>query len=1129
MADDSCEIVEQIAQETEEDEVVEPEFQRSGYGIPGGFPSGNITAGTEQARAAANIEANAGVLTEQATPDTVAELLQETASPLGYEESNRAAAVANIVRQTQGEIQPGLPGTDILLEDDLTITPVATNLFSAEKSTWVFSNGAIVGEGTRNLIEDTAQFRSKPKELLAFSPLYRPYTFPSNVPKLLPSKGPPDLDVYDSVRWVSDKYWFNAGHIEGPHEYDSIDDAKAYHAARGADLYFVNRMPGLGQLRWGMFHFDPSKRAYFSLIDESKEYTQYASNPENWEFYRDAENHRSMHNSMGFEVRNEVHSIEAEVTPGQNWKWSDYLYGHVPEQILEDMGMLRDNPNHLFIRNARRLSRTSGNPLHWRNIYTVPNYRQVADGTSLNLHPVVPFYGTNSFFDMKSTRPREVVFDKGVVYTGKNVFLDYTSNATDLLTKEESDFVDVGSDAYFDIRPVYSYYDCLYEEIISPVVSELEMPSPYQGTTLQKALSNARKEGLSTFLPEDFDELRFARLLAADRFYDLTTLSNASPSDISSFELQNEQFRLIQNMMDGKTESQRAFVEHMAEFYALNPGNEEKDVFLSAIPTKVLDDLYEQRHMNPMFVEMEFGKIKRSVIASALTSNGDKSIVMDLIDTLSNRAPSETFASYVDQAIQTSLNQTAEVVPGNKITHSDTIPMKTRMIDISNWWTTFFDKVTTRGDMSPPEKFATIFKLLKMKMRINQFVNSSARSYDQILNGVPAKSEVMGFMIEKYKGSELISNFYIMSNNDREVEKFVDSQVKYGEVYEYRINRIVAIVGNKYTYHNCLSNRMRQSQIIKESTSSTGRFDFPYGVRNQPCLKICLIPTTQKRVVVMDKPPVFPDVEVIPFKNVDNKISFTLRPNGGEYLSPPVILEEEDRDRYLNVALSQGLIEVGEGSIDIESMQDQLFTDPASARLISHKSDDPARVFEVFRISDFPRSVSDFAGQKITTITSTADNAVFIDNVAPNVKYYYIFRCIDIHNKVSNPGHIHEVELINVNEAVRLSHKIVNAMDVDSAKLARQQSTVDVQQFLMLKPNFDQKTLNLNSNGKFSEWKTGFDSNSLIGDNTKEKLWKKRFKIRVRSKSTGKEIDIDVTFNLKLDEQQENKKVNLIC
>ena len=45
-----------------------------------------------------------------------------------------------------------------------------------------------------------------------------------------------------------------------------------------------------------------------------------------------------------------------------------------------------------------------------------------------------------------------------------------------------------------------------------------------------------------------------------------------------------------------------------------------------------------------------------------------------------------------------------------------------------------------------------------------------------------------------------IGNFQILSNNDREVERFIDTQIKYGEIYEYRIHRVVLVYGNKYCY-----------------------------------------------------------------------------------------------------------------------------------------------------------------------------------------------------------------------------------------------------------------------------------------------------------------------------------------
>ena len=63
-----------------------------------------------------------------------------------------------------------------------------------------------------------------------------------------------------------------------------------------------------------------------------------------------------------------------------------------------------------------------------------------------------------------------------------------------------------------------------------------------------------------------------------------------------------------------------------------------------------------------------------------------------------------------------------------------------------------------------------------------------------------------------------INSFHILSNNDREVERFIDSQVKYGKVYEYKINRVVAIVGNKYAY---LDPGVRRTENDKKKEDQT--------------------------------------------------------------------------------------------------------------------------------------------------------------------------------------------------------------------------------------------------------------------------------------------------------------------
>ena len=84
------------------------------------------------------------------------------------------------------------------------------------------------------------------------------------------------------------------------------------------------------------------------------------------------------------------------------------------------------------------------------------------------------------------------------------------------------------------------------------------------------------------------------------------------------------------------------------------------------------------------------------------------------------------------------------------------------------------------------------------------------------------------------------------------------------------------------------------------------------------------------------------------------------------------------------------------------------------------------------------------------------------------------------------------------------------------------------QQFLYILPQIAQRIINTPENGRFSKM-VSMNPNEVMGDGNLDKVWNKRFKLRIRSKNTGKEIDINFRFNLKVLEQEENKKVNLIC
>ena len=145
-----------------------------------------------------------------------------------------------------------------------------------------------------------------------------------------------------------------------------------------------------------------------------------------------------------------------------------------------------------------------------------------------------------------------------------------------------------------------------------------------------------------------------------------------------------------------------------------------------------------------------------------------------------------------------------------------------------------------------------------------------------------------------------------------------------------------------------------------------------------------------------------------------------------------------------------------------------------------------------------------------------------MDTIEPDKPYYYIFRTEDIHNQVSNPTNVFEVELRTYGEAVYPSIKIVEMKN----KYTRE-DTKQLRQFIEIKPAIDKQRVDIPQSAMSDDLLNNKKNNELfkIKDNT---LWNRKWKLRIISKNTGKEIDINFRFQA-VPKGKENKKVNLIC
>ena len=94
-----------------------------------------------------------------------------------------------------------------------------------------------------------------------------------------------------------------------------------------------------------------------------------------------------------------------------------------------------------------------------------------------------------------------------------------------------------------------------------------------------------------------------------------------------------------------------------------------------------------------------------------------------------------------------------------------------------------------------------------------------------------------------------------------------------------------------------------------------------------------------------------------------------------------------------------------------------------------------------------PTSMASFDGNLLATKSMKIPNedaahstVVCYDMVVPNTKYYYCFRAVDIHDNISNPTDLFEVEMFKEDEVIFLNFQrnvklqLLQLWEVDTPK-----------------------------------------------------------------------------------------------
>ena len=624
----------------------------------------------------------------------------------------------------------------------------------------------------------------------------------------------------------------------------------------------------------------------------------------------------------------------------------------------------------------------------------------------------------------------------------KTTFTDhYTRIETPFTPKEMERFANaINNPAYGKIEPVYSYYATGYEKYIEPSdVKEYQLENQFSVITRERSPLQKTLTDLGT----DYRYVTNVRTLHADQGYDITEkyqhigIPLASIPDIKKVTDTDELYSMY-NLIEINTEKTGQFL-------------------VSAKDSGMVDDLFKH-----------------------------------LID--QNIVYPENIASAA-QANRLNFTLSAEKVTFNNndtIIDTDLVQQNVALVDLTSWILSYLSKAGP-DDVNPKfsdiaillgvdpnlaelssdcNAFLQTLKSLVLSGKISQVINDRFRTFEEMMAGKEAYNETIMYEIVRTGGTP--QSIFVVNSDELDILKYVDTQVKYNTEYKYRVYAHQLIVGTSYFY----------DIFTGAQTGKTAKFAVQY----EPSLKIARLPVFEQSVRILDNAPVFPDVDIIPFKGVNNQLLINLNGNTGTYVLQPIIITEQDKtfiDSYLKTRdLSSG--------------------DP-----ITYESDDPVNQFEIYRTTTPPKSYSDFYNKLHKTIsTDVSTSTSFIDDIVPNTKYYYTFRAMDVHLNLSNPTEIFMVELVEYEGMIFFNKSIYNFDDIKYNNVKTERT---FKRYLQINPNLIQTMINYDKTFPDKQMDSALKATDVHLGRSEEPVWEKRFKMRITSKNSGKKFDINFT------------------
>ncbi len=391
------------------------------------------------------------------------------------------------------------------------------------------------------------------------------------------------------------------------------------------------------------------------------------------------------------------------------------------------------------------------------------------------------------------------------------------------------------------------------------------------------------------------------------------------------------------------------------------------------------------------------------------------------------------------------------------------------------------------------ESISALLSVIEFQSKLVNYIKQYSRGYDKIFNGDKSYSETLFYSIDKIDANvgNRIQKFLFLNDNTDELLKYIDTQVKYNKQYQYVIKMHKLVFGTRYQYENVRAFDIQRGSVL-------------FDVRCKPELLVLEFPCFDETVVVLDAPPTMPEIEIVPYRDHNDKILININPGSAEQFMKPITFDP----------------------VELQTLQ--RFMD--SEGFVTFKRDDLNTGYYMYKIDTKPKSYRDFIGHKSRFYTKhyISDSKYIItpsisinDKVEVNKDYYYTFRCMDIHNNISSLTDIYNVKLIG-DETGRFIPivRVMTSEELEENNFSYREKTKDAKRFLVIKPALQQEVIDVEANDFFNKGsRLEIAPTEYILGVTDNYVWGKKFRARIRSKQTGRLFDLIFKFVNKIDNQ----------